>query len=79
MRVSVEKCDPGYGRLTRRVRAVYLDCALVRGPITADDEAGYVKAHRYGDAGLPLVDFQKGEFVIDEMRGKVEIILDGQC
>ncbi|RWX78263.1 hypothetical protein EPK99_06420 [Neorhizobium lilium] len=81
MRLSSDKDDPGYrdwcilngdGKLVR----VFLDGALQKGALMADDEAGEVRRCVFTPEG----NYARGheEFLTEVVKGKVEILIEAK-
>lgn len=77
MRLSVLQGDPGHllyeamGYLGREVR-IKLDGEEITGVLTADEEQGLIVRPKRDE--LHLLISKNGEIVLEEVRGKVEII-----
>lgn len=75
MRVTMDQDDPDYiGKGNFGRYRVTVDGFPVKGVTEADDQAGYVVAHKFDEAGAVVVDREKNEVVMVTHRGLVRII-----
>lgn len=77
MRASTNKDDPGYHNFVNSLAGgglvAYCDGELIPSPITADEEEGFVIAHRLDAAGQPQLDESGCKVDTITHRGAVEI------
>ncbi len=75
MRVSADRDDPDYfgGQRHKGAVRVFLNGTEIKNVLEADDVAGYVIHHPFGDDGK-RVRIEGGSFVTERLVGKVEIV-----
>lgn len=78
MRSSVLKDDPGYVNFEYGKYEVFLNGKHLRFVITADEEEGFVLAHKPGPFGVPYLNDEGTETVKEILYGRVEIVPRGK-
>lgn len=81
MRISADPLDPGFGRYLNLMDqstpvTIYLNDVEIEDVITADDEAGKVRAYLRDESGRLMVDPETGHVCAQTFTGEVRIPLN---
>ncbi len=73
MRISTQKCDPGYCPQMAGKSKVFLDGKELKYCITADEEKGRAFVYKLNDDGKPYIEPGTDEAATEWLTGNVRI------